>query len=154
LVTDLNEKSQSITLLLNGTLSSMKNLVPLAQEFSKPILLKDNLSFQFGVLIGITGGIKGQLVFTGDPKVFGALGESLFGMQLEGEMLKSFSGEFGNMIAGGLATKIIESRIKVDITTPTVLTGDTTLSGYKRAVHMSVFYTSVGDLNIYFLLEQ
>ena len=51
------------------------------------------------MLIGITGDVKGLLVLEGNEIVFGGIGEAMFGMPLEGEMLGSFSGELGNMIA-------------------------------------------------------
>ena len=34
------------------------------------------------------------------------IGESMFGMPLEGEMLESFAAEFGNMLAGNIATSL------------------------------------------------
>jgi chemotaxis protein CheX len=149
-----NEQSKSITLLLNGTITSLRDVVPLEPKINKPGLLQGNLNLQFGVLIGIIGDIKGQLLITGDSNIFGSIGETMFGMPLDGEMLVSFSGELGNMIAGGIATNIVKSGVRIDITTPTILKGDTTLSGYKKAIHINVFYLSLGDLNIYLLLEQ
>ncbi|WP_306419012.1 chemotaxis protein CheX [Paucisalibacillus globulus] len=147
------ENSKSITLLLNGTISSLKSVIPLEHEFSRPTRVMDKLSLPYGVLIGITGDVKGQLIFSGESAVFGSIGEVMFGMPLEGEMLTSFSGELGNMIAGGLATNIGGHGIQVDITPPTIMEGHTTLSGYKKAIHIDMHYPSDRQLGVYFLLN-
>ncbi|SET07908.1 chemotaxis protein CheX [Oceanobacillus limi] len=152
-MTIANEKSKSITTLLNGTIASIKNVVPIQHEVNGPQLLQNALKVQFGVLIGITGDLRGKLVLTGDTKVFGGIGEAMFGMPLEGEMLSSFSGELGNMIAGGLSTNIIESGIKTDITAPTIMEGSTSLSGYEKAIHLTAAFESVGELDIYLLVD-
>src|SRR5690625_1985393 len=90
-----SERSSVVTQLLNGALSSIKEVVPIEFQMEKPRLLHQEFHLYFGVLIGINGDIKGKLVFTGDQKTFGSIGEKMFGMPLEGEMLLSFSGELG-----------------------------------------------------------
>ncbi|WP_425442080.1 chemotaxis protein CheX [Sediminibacillus massiliensis] len=147
------KNSQSITNLLNGTVNSIKNVVPLELSLNKPELSGQVLRLEFGVLIGITGDIKGKMVLAGDPSVFGFIGNSMFGMPLEGEMLSSFSGELGNMIAGGLSTNINSEGVKTDITSPTILEGNTTLSGYGKALCLPVTFQEAGSMNIYLLLD-
>ncbi|WP_026907583.1 chemotaxis protein CheX [Paucisalibacillus globulus] len=147
------ENSKAITYLLNGTITSIKNIVPLEQKLSKPELLVDKLTLPFGVLIGITGDVKGQLILSGDSNVFSSIAEVMFGMPLEGEMLTSFSGELGNMIGGGLATSIAESGINIDITPPTIMSGQTTLSGYTKTISFQVVFPASRNLSIYFLLN-
>jgi len=68
-------------------------------------------------------------------------------------MLMSFSGELGNMIAGSLSTNIVAQGIKTDITSPTILQGSTTLSGYDRAIHTVVQFAEIGQMDIYLLLD-
>lgn len=88
-----------------------------------------HLQLQFGVLIGITGDVKGKLILSGQTDVFSIIGETMFGTTIENDMLTSFSGELGNMIAGGLATNIVNKGLTTDITYPTILKGDTAISG-------------------------
>lgn len=145
-------KNKVITELLNGTLSSFKSVVPLNFEITKPQLLESALHLQFGVLIGVTGDIKGKIVFSGDTNLFGSIGEAMYGMSLEGDMLASFSGELGNMIAGGLSTNVVESGINIDITSPTIMQGNTFLSGYKQAIQLKFISEVAGDMDIYLLL--
>ncbi|MFD2131453.1 chemotaxis protein CheX [Pseudogracilibacillus auburnensis] len=149
----MNQNSNSVTKLLNGTLSSIKTVVPINYQMEKPRILYEEFFLSFGVLVGITGDIKGKLVFTGDPTIFEAIGEKMYGMSLEGEMLLSFSGELGNMIAGGMSTKIAESGMDIDITTPTILQGETTLSGYKQALAIAANFENIGFMNTNLLLD-
>lgn len=145
--------NQMITNLLNGTLSSMKTVVPIEFQKSKIELFSDNFFLEFGVLIGMTGDIKGKLVFTGTQKTFVAIGEVMYGMHLEGEMLSSFSGELGNMIAGGMATNVNENGIKINITSPIIMKGDTEISGHVQAFKLPIAFQNVGEIDIYLLLD-
>ena len=147
------KRNQVITSLLNGTFASIGNVIPLAFTRDNPRLLNQDLQLKFGVLIGITGDIKGKLVLTGELPVFGSIGEAMFGMPIEGDMLFSFSGELGNMIAGGLSTNIVEQGIKTDITSPTVMEGSTRLTGFGNALHVPVSFEGAGDIGIYLLID-
>jgi chemotaxis protein CheX len=148
-----NVKSDYITTLLNGTIVSLKNIVPINHTIGKPQLSQKSLQIQFGVLIGITGDVKGKLVLSAEKPLFGAIGEAMFGMPLQDEMLVSFSGELGNMLAGGLSTIIVEKGITTDITAPTIMDGNTMLSGYERSLVLPVTFESIGELNLYLLLD-
>lgn len=151
--TTMNENTGTITDLLNATYKSLKSIVPVHYEMSKPRLLGKSLELQFGVLIGVTGDVKGRLILAGPKETFGAIGESMFGMPLDGEMLSSFSGELGNMLAGGISTTIVEKDIKTDITAPTIMEGNTTLSGYENAIQVTAEFEKIGSMNIYLLLN-
>lgn len=153
LVTTTQERNKSVLTLLNGTTSAIQAVVPIKHEMSKPRLLEQSLRIQFGVLIGITGDVKGKLVLSGNTTTFGSIGESMFGMPIDGEMLASFSGELGNMLAGSLSTNIVQEGINTDITSPTIIQGDTTLSGYEKALHVIVTFDGVGELDIFLLLD-
>ncbi len=86
--------------------------------------------------------------------MFSHFGEKMFGMPLSTDMLDSFAGEFGNMIAGSLSTYLSSQDISTDITYPTVLKGDAVLSGFKRAFFVTVQYEGIGELEVYLLLNQ
>ncbi|WP_100010355.1 chemotaxis protein CheX [Lentibacillus sediminis] len=147
------ETSKHITILLNGTLTSLKSVIPIGHEIERPRLLQTPLKLEYGVLIGITGDVKGKLILSGKPSTFGTIGTSMFGMELEGDMLESFSGELGNMIAGKLATSIYEEQVEIDITYPTVLQGKTMVSGYNKAILVSAWFADCGEMEIYVLLD-
>lgn len=147
------ERNKVITELLNGTLASVKSVVPVKFDMKKPSLVKKEFPLNFAVLIGITGEIKGKLVLTGEQSIFGSIGEKMFGMPLDGEMLMSFSGELGNMIAGGLSTNISTNGVEINITAPTILQGSTILSGYKHGLKVSLDFENIGVMNLFLLLD-
>lgn len=78
----------------------------------------------------------------------------MFGMNVEGDMLTSFTGELGNMIAGALSTIIANEGVKTNITSPTVMEGSTKLSGFEQALVLTAKYETAGSINIYLLLDQ
>lgn len=149
----VSDRSKAATVLLNGMLSSLKNVVPLDYNTMKPQLLGKDFPLSFGVLIGIAGDINGKLVFGGDPKTFSSIGELMYGMPLEGEMLLSFSGELGNMIAGGLSTIIAKNGTNITITSPTIMHGDTNLSGYKQALKVQIVFENRDQMDVFLLLD-
>jgi|SRR5690625_2008296 len=119
----------------------------------KPQLVRQDFSLNFGVLIGIAGDLMGKLVLTGELEVFGSIGQAMFNMPLEGAMLQSFSGELGNMIAGGLSTNISNNGININITAPTVMHGDVTLSGFKQGLEVAVVFNKQSKMNTFLLLD-
>lgn len=149
-----NNKTQTVTELLNGAFQAIGEIIPIAHQIEKPKLLERALNIQFGVLIGFVGDIRGKLVINGDVPVFGSIGEAMFGMAVEGEMLASFTGELGNMIAGRLSTNIAENGIKTDITSPTIMQGNTTLSGFEKALDVTISFQNIGNMSVYLLIDK
>ncbi|AXI10047.1 chemotaxis protein CheX [Oceanobacillus sp. 143] len=149
----VKERNRNVTSLLNGMQHSLQSIIPLNHQLSKPSLLEHTLQLTLGVLIGITGDIRGKLIFSGNQAVFGSIAESMYGMAIDGEMLTSFSGELGNMIAGNLATNIVQYDLRVDITAPTIIEGNTILSGYDKAIQLSAHFGHSEDLEIYLIID-
>ncbi|GAA0316085.1 chemotaxis protein CheX [Bacillus carboniphilus] len=145
--------SQNISEIFNEAISSLKNVVPLNHSIGKPTLIEDSIQIGFGVLIGVTGDMKGKLVFAGDTSIFSSIGEAMFGMPLEGEMLTSFSGELGNMIAGGFSTNIVHRGVQTDITSPTIMDGNSKVTGFKYALRVDVGFEQAGEMNVYLLVD-
>ncbi|WP_374722059.1 chemotaxis protein CheX [Peribacillus tepidiphilus] len=147
--------STQITNVLNGTIESVKSVIPLPVTIEKPKLIQQPLTqTSIGVLIGMTGDIRGRLVIEGSQDSIGRIGQSMFGMPLEGEILESFAGELGNMIAGNLATSVAQKGVEMDITPPTVLVGQTKLYGFDKALCLPVSFTEIGNIRIILMVEQ
>ncbi len=131
-----------ITELLNAALNSICELATIQTEkpsmVSAPILQTD-----YGVLVGIVGAIKGRLLILGETAMFSQAGLAMYGMELSGEMLESFVGEFGNSVAGHTATKLYDQGVKIDITPPTTMQGMVKLGGFSKAIEVP-FATSDG----------
>ncbi len=136
-----NLNTGNITVLLNAALSSIHELVQIKSD--KPqIMNAPLLQTDYGVLIGIIGDLRGRLFILGEASIFAQAGQMMYGMELDGEMLESFVGEFGNSVAGHTATKMYDQSVKIDITPPTTMQGKVKLGGFSTA--LSVPFTLNG----------
>ncbi|WP_246943925.1 chemotaxis protein CheX [Bacillus pinisoli] len=147
-------QNANITKILNGTIQSVKNVLPMSVTVSSPSLFKEKvIKSKMSVLIGMTGDVKGRIVIDANPTTFSSIGQSMYGMELEGEMLESFTGELGNMIAGNLATNASQNELLMDITPPTILVGEAKLSGFSQAILVPVSVSPSESLDIILMLE-
>ena len=108
---------------------------------------------EMGVLIGLIGDLKGRIIIDASPEAFSTIGSTMFGMPLEGAMLESFTGEFGNMIAGNLCTFAGQQQLELDITPPTVMVGHTKLYGFQQAFKIPATIEGVGDIYILYTID-
>lgn len=108
--------SNPLDILVDSTLESLKQVIP--QSFTAKTVLTSPADAAGQVSIEILGDIEGILLIKEEGNVFKHLAEGMFGMILEGDMLQSFIGEFGNMVAGQLATNISQKGFRMDITPP------------------------------------
>ena len=109
---------------------------------------------EMGVLIGIIGDTKGRIIIDSTKDCLSAIGATMFGMPLEGEMLESFTGELGNMVAGNLCTIVALDGLEVDITPPTVIVGQTKLFGFQHAFKLPVEIDNIGNLTIILTIDE
>ncbi len=145
---------ERITHIMNGTIEAIKGLIPIPVVIDKPTrFTAPHTQSEIGVLIGVVGDIRGRIVIEGPFSSFGGIGETMFGMTLEGEMLESFTGELGNMIAGSLATIMSQKGVIIDITPPTVLVGQTKLYGFSTAFRLPVNIEGKGSIQIILIIE-
>ena len=147
--------SKHIQTILNGTIHALKTILPMNINIASPSITTEPYSQEeMGVLIGLVGDLKGRVIIDGSPSTFGNIGSSMFGMPLEGEMLESFTGEFGNMIAGNLCTHAGGNNLELDITPPTVMVGNTKLYGFQKAFRLPASIDGVGDITILFTIDE
>ena len=146
--------TKNVTDILNSTIDSVKEVLPFEVSIDQPSIFKEPYSqHSIGVLIGMTGDIRGRLIIDGDETTFGSIGEGMFGMKIEGEMLESFAGELGNMIAGTLSTCISKYEIEMDITPPSVLVGELKIYGFENAFRLPIIIQNVGNMAIILMIE-
>ncbi|WP_332648941.1 chemotaxis protein CheX [Lysinibacillus sp. 54212] len=147
--------SKHIQTILNGTIHALKSILPMNIEISSPSLTTEPfIQQEMGVLIGLVGDLKGRIIIDGSPTTFGAIGSTMFGMPLEGEMLESFTGEFGNMIAGNLCTHVGQNELELDITPPTVMVGNTKLYGFQSAFRLPASIDTAGNITILLTIDE
>lgn len=146
--------SSQVQTILNGTIFSLKAVLPKEVHVSSPSITSDPYEqSEISVLIGMVGDMKGRIIIDSTPTTFSAIGEAMYGMQLDGAMLESFTGEFGNMVAGNLCTYVAEQNLELDITPPTVMVGHTKLFGFQRAFKLPVNADGIGDLTILLTID-
>ncbi|MGE7601491.1 chemotaxis protein CheX [Peribacillus sp. NPDC097675] len=143
-----------ITLVLNGTISAVKSVLPFSSDVQKPSFIKQPFEQEsISVLIGMTGDVRGRLIIEGTSDCVSKIGEVMFGMPLEGEMLESFAAELGNMLAGNIATSLAKDDTIMDITPPTVLVGQTKMYGFNQAINLPVLLEGAGTLHMILMIE-
>ncbi|GEK33059.1 chemotaxis protein CheX [Kurthia sibirica] len=141
--------------LLNGTISAFKTVFSDKVTIQSPTMSNDShVSLELGVLISVIGDVRGRLIIDGTPATFSKIGESMYGMQLEGEMLESFVGEFGNIIGGKICIFSSEKNIDLDITPPTVMVGHTQLSGFTKTIRMPISLLDFGNIHLLLAIDE
>jgi len=141
-------------LILDGTSNAIRTIIPLNMNIHPSFFMNEPYNQQeIGVLIGFIGDIRGRIIIDGLQSTFSQLASNMFGMPIEGEMLESFTGEFGNMLAGNICTYVGSQNINIDITPPTVMVGNTKLYGFEKACHLPVTIDGVGELTILFTID-
>ncbi|WP_227395316.1 chemotaxis protein CheX [Jeotgalibacillus aurantiacus] len=135
--------------MLEGMVHSIKSVIPAEISCSTPEMVDQPYKQEtIGVLIGITGDIRGNILLDAKESHFSSLGNTMFGMHLEDEMLISFIGEVGNMIAGAFSTFVSGTGVEMDITPPSVMSGTTKLYGFNDAIHLPFSAAGIGDFSI------
>lgn len=99
------------------------------------------------VTISFIGEVNQKVTIKGEERIFGELGKTMYGMELEGMMLESFASELWNMILGGIMVSATEQGVDVDIT-PATLNGE--LHDTEAIYHLDVFQgEKIGVLTVF-----
>lgn len=147
--------SKNVQMILNGTISSLTSVIPVKLSVLAPTLITQPFAQkQISVLIGLVGGIKGRLLIDTTPEVIDTIGQAMFGMAIEGEMIESFTGELGNMIAGNLCTVLETNGLLLDISPPTVMTGNAKIFGFSKAFVLPVRLETGGMLTVLLTIDE
>lgn len=147
--------AKHIQTILNGSISSLKSILPMEIEIQSPSVSSEPfIQKEMGVLVALVGDLKGRVIIDSTSATFSSIGAAMFGMPLEGEMLESFAGEFGNMFAGNLCTNAGSESLNIDITPPTVMVGNTKLYGFEKAFRIPTVIEGVGSLTILFTIDE
>lgn len=114
---------------------------------SSPFSLSDMI-----IMIGVVGEIRGQvcleLTFETARKIVSAMmgGMPVFDMD---EIASSAIAELGNMIMGNTCTIFSSNKVNIDITPPTILTGDKIrISNKVATIGIPLILQNYGDINI------
>jgi chemotaxis protein CheX len=142
-------------LVMDSVIDSVRQVIPIPANVQSRRVFKDSIvQSDIGVLVGFTGDVYGRIVIQGECDTFGKIGQSMFGMPLEGELLHSFVGELANMVAGNTSTIISGKGRTIDITPPTVMVGKLHLYGFEQGIAVPIILDDLGEINIILLMQQ
>lgn len=117
--------------LVNPFLKSSKDIFAqvgnIQMEEQKPYLRETiDLNDNIGVVIGLTGSLKGQVIINLPQEIGKKIASNMMGgmpiVTLD-DIAKSAISEMGNMILGNAATNLYEIGLTVDITPPSIIAG-------------------------------
>lgn len=149
------DKATNVQKVLNATISSLTAVIPNKFQVLSPSLVKQPYEQrEISVLIGLIGNMKGRLIVEPTHAIVSKIGQAMFGMNIEGEMAESFTAELGNMIAGNLCTILERESLTLDISPPTVLTGNTKFYGFQQAFKIPVQFEDGDLLNLLLTIDE
>ena len=147
--------SKHVQMILNGTIASLTTVIPVKLDVLSPTMTVQPFEQkELSVLIGLVGGIKGRLILETSPEVIAQIGQAMFGMSIEGEMIESFTGELGNMVAGNLCTLLEKDGLILDISPPTVMSGTIKFFGFKQEFKLPVRLENGTMLNVLLTIDE
>ncbi|QSO51410.1 chemotaxis protein CheX [Alicyclobacillus curvatus] len=145
----------AVTHFLNSALNAVSLVIPSeVKRQSAPTLVEGSfIQSDMGVLIGITGELPGRLILDAHTTTFSNVAQLMYGMALEGEMLESFVGEIGNMVAGNAASDLSSKGLQINISPPTVLVGSTKITGFEQGIQIPLEIEGLGPMNVFLIME-
>jgi len=152
-------KVEYINPFIEASLSVFKTLLGADAKMGK-IYLKSS-PFTVGdmiIMIGIVGEIRGQvcleLTFDTAQKIVSTMMEGITAIDMD-EIGKSAIAELGNMIMGNTCTILSKNKVKIDITPPTILTGEKIrISNKSATIGIPLIIQDYGIININITAEE
>lgn len=145
---------EKLTPIFDGTMSSIKSVIPFPSTFHSITSFQAPLQqTEVGVLISLTGDLHLRFILEGEMSTLSRLGEAMFGVKLEDQLLESFAGELGNMLVGNFSTYLATHGYVLDITPPTVMVGMTKLYGFEQAFCLPFEIESIGMLHMNIIID-
>jgi chemotaxis protein CheX len=120
-------KVEYVNAFIKASTEVLNNFIAEKYTVGKPFIRKNPFpTKEIVIILGITGEIKGQAVFSMSIDVAKAIASGMMmGMPVNeiDEMAKSALSELGNMIMGNSATLLFNKGVKIDITPPSLVKG-------------------------------
>lgn len=145
--------SSQVTTILNASLQAVDSVIPGAFRAGSPTVVTAPIHpSEVGVLVGITGEVKGRLFVSSTLSVFSEIGRIMYGMDLNEDMVRSFASEFTNMLAGNMVR--LAEGMTLDISPPTTIEGGTAMYGFARAITVPLIAESEASVQLALMLEE
>lgn len=147
--------SSIIQYILNSTIQSLTAVIPVNFKVLSPSLTTQPYEQkELSVLISLIGDLRGRLIIDTNEETISHIGEAMFGMKIESAMIESFTGELGNMVAGNLCTVLEKNSLTLDISPPTVLTGETKFYGFQKAFNLPLRFENTLPSNVLLTIDE
>lgn len=125
---------------------------------------KGNISIQedlvtdkeVNVIIGMTGNIKGSIVYSFSKDMALKVVEAMSGMEMQeiDKFVTSAMGELGNIISGKATTGLAKQNLICDIAPPQIVTGtDINITSESDKVLIVKFNTELGEFDVGFSIK-
>lgn len=123
----ISVKVEYINAFIKASTEVLNNFVSDKFSVGKPYIRSNPFpTKEIVIILGITGDIKGQAVFSLTEEIAKKVASAMMmGMPVDeiDEMAKSALSELGNMIMGNSATLLFNAGMKIDITPPSLVKG-------------------------------
>ena len=143
--------------IIAATDSVFQTMLSLKPEKGKVSIQKEIITDkEANVIIGMTGDIKGSIVYSFSKDMALEVVENMSGMKMEelDKFVTSAMGELGNIISGKATTGLAEQDLSCDIVPPQIVTGkDINISSESSQVLMVNFNTDLGDFDVSFAIK-
>ena len=143
--------------IINATDSVFQTMLALKPEKGEVSIQEDFvMNKEANVIIGMTGDIKGSIVYSFSKDMALEVVENMSGMKMEelDKFVTSAMGELGNIISGKATTGLAEQDLSCDIVPPQIVTGkDINISSESSQVLMVNFNTDLGDFDVSFAIK-
>lgn len=145
--------SMNMTDVVHVSMDAVECVMPGIFLFGEPTRSPSPIQqTELGVLIGITGDLKGRLFISSATSTFATIGRMMSGMdELDHDMVMSFAAELANMIAGNFVR--LAHGLKMDISPPTTLEGGIKLYSFQSAMTIPLTSESLGTVYLSLMLE-
>ncbi|HDP70452.1 MAG TPA: chemotaxis protein CheX [Actinobacteria bacterium] len=114
-------------------------------------------SQEVNVLVGVTGKIKGQIIYGMTEKTAKKIASEMIGQKLPlfDDLAQSAVGELGNMITGTASTKLEQAGYPSALTPPTLICGKSVIISILDAQRLYIVLTSsLGDIEVSVALRE
>ncbi|MBO8129222.1 MAG: chemotaxis protein CheX [Peptococcaceae bacterium] len=141
---------------MQACLEIINQITGLSPDRGKPFVKKTPYPVHHVIsIIGITGDIQGQVIFSYSDKAAQRLASAMAGMEITAidDMTLSALGELSNMVMGRSGTLLSEAGINVTITPPTTLTGEQVTVTNQKPVICVPYYLENDQLEINFAIK-
>ena len=151
-------KTEYIKPFIQASRMVFKSLFCIDTEIGR-VYMKPSPYFSNSVLIiiGVVGGFKGQIYFEMTEETAKAISNKMMGgMEFTefNDICKSAVSEMGNMVMGNASTLFSKDEIHIDITPPTLITGQKIeISNKMAAVVVPFSLQELGVLNLNIAVE-